>query len=119
QRVDVAGFGIDGRRRPSHPVGRHVALEDVELVLPDELAAIGVERHHPFLKRGATPGRVLYVDAIASYDRRRPAAVRDAPEKVLAVQLPAVDETRLGRPPVALRTARFGPVANRNAPRPL
>ena len=44
QRVDVAGFGIGRRRRPADAVRRHVALEDVELVLPDDLAGVGVER---------------------------------------------------------------------------
>ena len=51
ERVDVAGFGIGGRRRPADAVRRHVALEDVELVFPDHLAGVGVERHHALLQR--------------------------------------------------------------------
>ena len=43
--VDVAGFGIGGGRRPGHAVRRHVALIDVELVLPEQLAGVGVEAH--------------------------------------------------------------------------
>ena len=38
ERVDVAGLGVGGGRRPADAVRRHVALVDVELVLPDHLA---------------------------------------------------------------------------------
>jgi hypothetical protein len=51
-------------------VGRHVALKDVELVFPDQLAGVGVERHHALLQILAAPGRVLQVDAVADDDRR-------------------------------------------------
>ena len=69
ERVDVAGLGIGRRRRPADAMRRHVALEEVELVLPDHLAGVGVERHDALLQVGAAAGRVLHVDAVAHHDR--------------------------------------------------
>ena len=92
ERVDVAGLRIGGRRGPADAVRRHVALEDVELVFPDDLAGVGVERHHALLQLRAAAGRVLDVDAVAHHDRRRAAAVGNAPQEVLAVERPLLDE---------------------------
>jgi hypothetical protein len=117
ERIHVAGFRIRGGGRPSDAVRRHVALKDVELVFPDDLARIGVERHHALLELGAAAGRVLHVDAVAHHNRRRSPAVRHAPEKVRAIQGPFLDQARLFRHAVALRTARLGPVTERDAAR--
>ena len=76
ERVDVAGLRIGRGRGPADAVRRHVALEQVELVFPDHLAGVGVERHHALLQVRAAAGRVLHVDAIAHDDRRRASAVR-------------------------------------------
>src|SRR6185295_19634469 len=46
ERVDVAGVRIGGGRGPADAMRRDVALKDVELVFPDDLAGVGVERHH-------------------------------------------------------------------------
>ena len=119
KRVDVPGFRIDGRRRPADAVSRHVALEDVELVLPDHLAGVRVERHHALLELVVPPGGVLDVDAVAHDDRRRPAAVGRAPQEVLAVHRPLVGQAGLGRRAVAVRPAHFRPVAQRHAARTL
>ena len=119
ERVDVAGLRIGGGGRPAHTMGGDVALKDVELVFPDHPAGIGVERHHSFLERGAAARRVLDVDAIAHHDRRRAAAVRRAPQEILAVERPPVDEAGFRRDAVAMRTSRLGPVAERDAPRTL
>ena len=118
QRVDVAGLGIGGRRRPADAVRRHVALEHVELVFPDHLAGVGVERHHALLQVGAAARRVLHVDAIAHDDRRRAAAVGHAPQEVLAVQRPLVDEPGLARDAVAVgpRISGQSPTATRRGP---
>ncbi len=88
QRVDVAGFGISGWRGPAHAMGGHIALKDVELVFPDDLARVGVERHDTFLQRRPATRRVLYVDAISHDDRRRSAAKRRAPQQICALQIP-------------------------------
>ena len=116
QRVDVAGLGIGGGRGPAHAVRGDVALEDVELVFPDDLAGVGVERHDALLQRLAGAGRVLHVDAVAHDDRSGAAAVRGAPQEVLAVQRPLLDQALFVRGPVAMRTARFRPVSQRHAP---
>ena len=50
---------------------------------------------------------------------RGSAAVRHAPQEVLAVQRPLLDETGLARDPVAIRSTRLGPVAERDATRHL
>ena len=118
QRVDVAGLGIGGGRRPADAVRRHVALKDVELVFPDHLAGVGVERHDALLQLGAAAGRVLDVDAVAHDDRRRASAVRRAPQEILAVERPLLDQPRFGGAAVAIRPARFGPVAERDPGRP-
>ena len=116
ERVDVARLGIGGGRGPADAMRRHVALEDVELVLPDHVAGIGIERHDPFLHRGTASGRVLHVDPVAHHNRRRPPAVRRAPQEVLAVDRPLVDQTGLHRDAISIRPARFRPVADRDAP---
>ena len=57
QRVDVAGLRIGSWRGPRDAVGRHVALKEIELVFPDDLARVGVERQHALLqlrRRGPT-----------------------------------------------------------------
>ena len=48
---DIAARGIDDGRRPGDAVGRHVAREEVVLVLPEQLAGVGVEAHQAFLHR--------------------------------------------------------------------
>ena len=88
ERVDVAGLGIGGRRGPADAVRRHVALKDVELVLPDHLARCRRRGTSPAPAAGAAPGGVLHADAIAHHDRRRAPAVRRAPQEVLAVERP-------------------------------
>ena len=70
QRVDVAGLRVGRRGGPSDPVRRHVTLEDVELVFPDHLAGVGIERHDAFLEIRAAAGRVLHVHAVAHHDGR-------------------------------------------------
>ncbi len=117
--VHVAGFRIGGRRRPADAMGRHVALEDVEPVFPDELPGVGVERHDALLELGAAPHRILDEDAIAQDDRRRPSSVGRAPQEVLAVQRPFIGQSGFGRDAVAVRSAHLGPVAERDAPRSL
>ena len=99
--------------------GRHVALKEVELVFPDHLAGVDVERHHALLQRGAAARRVLHVDPVAHDDRGRAAAVGRAPQEVLAVERPLLGEAGFGRDAVALRPARLGPVAERHPPRSL
>ena len=117
--VDVAGLGIGGGRGPADAMGRHVALEDVEPVFPHHAAGVGVERHHALLQRLAGAGGVLDVDAVAHDDRRGAAAVGRAPQEVLAVQGPLLDQALFARGAVALRAARFRPVPERDAPRAL
>ena len=47
--VDVAGLRIAGQVGPAEAVADDVGEEDVELVLPEHLAVVGVEAHDPFL----------------------------------------------------------------------
>ena len=98
---------------------RHVALEQIELVLPDDCAGVGIERHDALLKGGAAAGRVLHVDAVPHDDGCRPAAVRGAPQEVLAVHGPLLDETGLERHPIPAGSSHFRPVAERDRVRPL
>src|SRR5262249_30961445 len=79
---------------------------------------VRVERHHALLQIGAAARGVLHVHAVAHHDRRGSAAVRDAPEKVLTVERPLFRQAGFLRDAVAVRSAGFGPVANRD-PTPL
>ena len=88
ERVDVSRLRIGGRRRPADAMRGHIALIDVELVLPRHLARIGVETHHPLLEFGAAAGGVLHADAVAHHDRGRAAAIGRPPEEVFAVEGP-------------------------------
>jgi hypothetical protein len=119
ERVDVARFRVGGRRGPAHAVRRHVALEQVEPVLPDDGARLGVERHHALLARHAAPDRVLDVEPVAHHDRRGSPPERHAPEKVLSVECPGLRQARLPRRAVAVGAPHFRPVAERDAPRAL
>jgi len=112
--VDVARLGVGGGGGPADAVRRDVALKDVELVFPDRLAGVGIQAHDAFLEIGAASGRVLHVDAIAQDDRRRAAAVRHAPQKVLAVQRPLLGQSGFLRHAVTIRAAHLGPVAERD-----
>src|SRR4029450_14069845 len=47
--VDVARRGIDARGCPGDAVRRHVRVEDVEALLPDQLARVGVEAEQALL----------------------------------------------------------------------
>ena len=88
EREDVAGRRVHRGRGPGDPMRRDVAREQVVLVLPQQLAGVGVEAHQPFLHGGAGAGGVLQIEAVAEHDRRRPAAVRDLPRQVLAGRRP-------------------------------
>ena len=92
--VDVAGLRIGGGRRPADAMRRHVTLEDVEAVFPDDLPGIGIEAHHPLLQLRAAAGGVLHADAIANHDRRGSTAVGRAPQEVLALERPFLDQAR-------------------------
>jgi hypothetical protein len=116
ERVDVARLGVGRGRRPADAVRWRIALEDVELVFPDDLAAVGVERHHPFLQGIAAPRGILHVDAVPHDDRRRTAAVGHAPQEVLAVQLKRARQSRLWRGAVACGSSHLGPVTRRRPP---
>ena len=70
EHVDVAGLGIDGRRRPAGAVLRHVAQVDAEAVLPDHLAGFGIERDEALLRRRRDRRRLT---ADRGDCRRRPA----------------------------------------------
>ena len=114
QRIDVSRLGIGSRRRPSHPVGRHVALEHVELVFPNQLPRCGIERHDALLQRRAAARWVLHVNAIAHHDGRGTAAVRRAPEEVLAVERPLFRKAGFQRASVPIGASRFRPVTERD-----
>ena len=73
--IDVAGGGVDGRRRPGDAVRRHVAGEQVVAVLPQELAGVGVEGTSAAPAGRAGADGVLQVQAIAEDDRCRTSAV--------------------------------------------
>src|SRR5262249_56318588 len=76
-------------------VGRHVALKQVELVLPEQLAGVGVEALDPLLLGFALAGGVLDVKVIAEDDRRGAAAVGGFPRQVLAGQGPFLGQALL------------------------
>ena len=59
--VNVAGFGVGDGRGPAHAMRGHVALIQRELVLPEQLAGVGVEAHEAFLLGFARAGRVFKV----------------------------------------------------------
>ncbi len=80
---DIAARGIDDGRRPGDAVGRHVTREDVVLVLPEQLAGVGVEAHQAFLHELAFARRVLEVETIAKDHRSGSSAVRGLPREVL------------------------------------
>src|SRR5688500_8473102 len=97
----------------------YVALKEVELVFPDYAARIGIECHYTFLQIRSTARWILDVDPVTHHDRSRSPAIRNAPQKILAVQRPAVDETRFARDAVALRSSNLGPVTQSDTPLPL
>ena len=80
---DVAARGIDDGRGPRDAVRRHVAREEVVLVLPEQLAGVGVEAHQAFLHQLAFARRVLQIEAIAEDHRSGTAAVGGLPREVL------------------------------------
>src|SRR5204863_252084 len=91
-------------RRPSDPVRRHVTLEDVELVFPQDLAAVRVETHDALLEVLPPPGRVLQVDVISHHNRRGTAAEGHPPEEIRAIQRPfLVPPSCRGSPPTEIR----------------
>src|ERR1035441_6818085 len=59
--VDVAGFGVGDRQGPAHAMRRHVALIQRELILPQQLAGVGVEAHEALLLGLARAGGVFEV----------------------------------------------------------
>src|SRR2546423_1183623 len=93
QCIDVAGFGIDSRRRPADAVRGTIAWKIMDFVPQDPLAGMVFERHDASLQIGAAAGGVLNVDRVPHHDRRRASAIRYPPEKVLAVQRPSFDQT--------------------------
>ncbi len=119
ERIDVSRLRIAGRRRPADAMRRHIALVDVELVLPRHLAGVGVETHHPLLQFGAAAGGVLHADAVAHHDGRRAAAIRRPPEEVFAVERPFLGQPCFGGSAVAIGASHLRPVAEQHAPRPL
>jgi hypothetical protein len=119
QGVEVARFEVGRRRGPADPVRRRVALKHVELVFPDDLAGVRIERHHTLLQVRAAAGGILHVDPVADDDRGRAAAVGDAPQEVRAVERKRIDEPGFAGDPVAVRASHLRPVAYRNPPRPL
>ena len=119
ERIDVSRFRIDHRRRPAHTVRGNITLKDVELVFPHHLAGVGVERHHPLLLLLEQARRILDVHPVAEDDRRRSAAVRRPPQEVLAVQRNFFRQSRLLRRAVVVGPSRLGPVAQRDALRPV
>src|SRR5688500_2451341 len=95
---------------------RYVALKEVELVFPDHPACVGIEGHYTFLQICSAARRILDVDPVTHHDGSRSSAMRNAPQKILAVQRPAVDETRFARDAVALRSSNLRPITQSDPP---
>src|SRR6185437_12322483 len=97
---------------PTHAMRRHVALIDVEPVLPQQFSRVSVETHHAFLLGFAFAGGVLQVEVIAKDHWRGAAAIGRLPSQVLARERPLLRQTLLARDGVTVRTAPVGPIAN-------
>ena len=85
--VDVAGLGIDGRRRGRIPQVNGVAQEVALAVTPQFLASLGVEAGEELLEVLAVALIAVDVEAAVSDDRRALAREIHAPEGSLGIEL--------------------------------
>ena len=85
--VDVAGLGIDGRRRGRIPQVNGVAQEVALAVTPQFLASLGIEAGEELLEVLAVALIAVDVEAAVSDDRRALAREIYAPERGLGIEL--------------------------------
>ena len=106
QYVDALGGRIHHGRGPADAVRRDIAAVDVEAVLPDGFACIGIEAHDLLLLGFSLPCDVNQVKPVSHHYGSRSTANGDFPHQVLAFWRPC------GRQPCFLGNA----VLNGSAP---
>ena len=115
QGINVASLAIAGNGGPGDPRVGYVGEPDIESILPERLAAVGIYAHDAF----AFTIRLLvrssqHVQFASHYDRRAPRSqIAAFPQHVApraAFGIEVINQTRFHRGAVVVRAAPKGPV---------
>jgi hypothetical protein len=72
-------------------VWRRVTLKEVDLVFPYDATGLGVQSHDALLEGLAARGRILEIETVPHDNGCGSSAVRNPPQEVAALRIPAVD----------------------------
>src|SRR5262249_12542170 len=88
--VDVVGLGIAHQVRPAHAADVDVGKKDIEAMLPDGLAGVGIQTQNAFAGIGSLADRTYQINVVPLHQRRRPTAKFLLPDQVLTIGRPGV-----------------------------